>query len=66
MDSMEVWAVGKPPEPEEVRDNSIAQNSVSAWQTVSSFIQTGYTFTYSLVFFISVYIFLLHRPFLYN
>lgn len=51
VDSMEVWAVGKPPEPEEVRDNSIAQNSVSAWQTVSSFIQTGYTFTYSLVFF---------------
>lgn len=25
MDSMEVWAVGKPPEPEEVRDNRIAQ-----------------------------------------
>lgn len=30
VDSMEVWAVGKPPEPAEVRDNSIAQNSVNA------------------------------------
>lgn len=30
VDSMEVWAVGKPPEPEEVRNNRIAQNSVNA------------------------------------
>lgn len=65
VDSMEVWAVGKPPEPEEVRDNSIAQNSVSGKQFLHSFKQGTHLHT-ALFFFISVYIFLLHRPFLYN
>lgn len=49
LDSMEVWAVGKPPEPEEVRDcifylpdNRRAQNIVTACEVDSYCIQTRY------------------------
>lgn len=49
LDSMEVWAVGKPPEPEEVRDrifclpdNRRAQNIVTACKMDSYCIQTRY------------------------